>query len=163
MWGCRDRAAIAPIARAIIMSHYILVVDDEAPVRYSLRCQLEVLGYEVEEAESGPAALKAIARRKPDLMILDILMSPLSGWEVLELLRETPATRHIRVLLLTALANVRDEAQGWHRGCDWYQIKQKPLSFDDLPLIVERLLAIQPQDDESALPDSAPRRKGEGQ
>jgi CheY-like chemotaxis protein len=133
------------------MKGYILVVDDEPALRFAVRSYLESAGYEVEEATNGVEALRCIAHRKPDLVILDVLMSPMSGWEVLELLNSSPETRDIRVVILTAMALDRDEALGWHMGCDWYEIKRKPLQFDDLGLVVNRLLAIDPHEEEKAL------------
>jgi len=127
------------------MSGYILVVDDDDALRFALRNHLEDLGYEVDEAPDGAKALRMIAHKKPDLVMLDVLMSPVSGWDVLETLHSSPDTSDIRVLLLTALGRNRDEAYGWQLGCDWYQVKDKPLRFDDLGLIIERLLAIDPQ------------------
>ena len=133
------------------MSAYILVVDDESAMRLAVRRYLEDMGYEVDEASDGVEALRAISRRKPDLVILDVLMSPLSGWEVLKLLSENPQTHNIRVVVLTALGLDRDEALGWHLGCDWYEIKRKPLQFEDLGLVIERLMAIDPDEERRSL------------
>lgn len=130
----------------------ILVVDDEAAIRCALRSFLESQGYEVREAQNGVEALREIARKKPDLVILDVLMSPISGWEVLQLLHSNPETADIRVLVLTALGLERDEALGWHLGCDWYEVKKKPMEFEDLGLIVQRLLAIDPEQEKQTAP-----------
>ena len=126
------------------MSKRILVVDDEEGIRFALRSFLEGLGYEVAEAANGLEALRAIHLAPPDLVILDVVMSPLSGWEALELLHTDASTGTIPVVLLTALGEIQHEARGWHLGCDWYQVKEKPLNFDDLALVIERLLAIDP-------------------
>jgi two-component system, OmpR family, response regulator len=126
------------------MPPYILIVDDEQPVRLALGAFLTGLGYEVGEAANGVEALHSIAARRPDLMILDVMMAPLTGWEVLRLVAGNPQTQTIRVLLLTALNREAQEAYGWHLGCDWYQVKEKPLDYGGLALIIERLLAIDP-------------------
>lgn len=144
------------------MSHYILVVDDDEAMRYALRGFLEMLGYEVGEASNGVDALKAISRRTPDLMVLDVMMSPLTGWEVLQVMRDNDAMRGIRVVMLTALGHSHQEAYAWHLGCDWYEIKNKPVDFEDLALVIERLLAVEPGAAESALP-SAAMREGSSQ
>lgn len=133
------------------MSEYVLVVDDEEAMRYALRTHLEGLGYEVAEAVNGLEALKAVAARKPDLLVLDVMMTPVSGWDVLKALHDSPSTRNIRVLMLTALGDTSHEAYGWLLGCDWYEVKEKPLRFDDLSLIVERLLAVDPREEREAL------------
>jgi len=130
----------------------ILIVDDEPAIRCAVRTFLESQGHQVREAQDGVAALREIARHKPDLLILDVLMSPLSGWEVLQLLHTNPETSDIRVLVLTALGLDRDEALGWHLGCDWYEVKKKPMEFEDLGLIVQRLLAIDPEEERETAP-----------
>jgi len=130
----------------------ILVVDDEAGIRCAVSSFLASQGHEVRQAQNGVEALRQIAHKKPDLVILDVLMSPISGWEVLQLLHSNPETADIRVLVLTALGLDRDEALGWHLGCDWYEVKKKPLELDDLGLIVQRLVAIDPEQERQTAP-----------
>lgn len=126
------------------MPPYILVVDDDEGMRYALANHFEGLGYEVAHVPDGADALRSIAHRKPDLILLDVMMTTVSGWEVLEILQSSGKTSDIRVIVLTALGQDRDEAYGWILGCDWYEVKEKPLQFDDLALVVERMLAIDP-------------------
>jgi len=126
------------------MPPYILVVDDDDGMRYALFDHFRSLGYEVAQVPDGADALRSIAHRKPDLVLLDVMMDKVSGWEVLEILQSSEKTSDIRVIVLTALGQDRDEADGWILGCDWYEVKEKPLQFDDLSLVVERLLAIDP-------------------
>ena len=144
------------------MSHYILVVDDDKAMRYALRNHLEGLGYEVSEAVNGLEALKSIAARTPDLMVLDVMMTPVSGWDVLKALYDSPATRGLRVLMLTGLGDPRQEAYGWLLGCDWYQVKEKPLRFDDLGLVVKRLLAVDPDLERAAVQPASGSDEEEG-
>jgi len=134
------------------MSAYILVVDDDDGMRHALRTFLDSLGYEVRTAVNGAEALRMVARRKPDLMILDLLMEEMSGWEVLEVLRSSDSAWDVRVLVLSGMSADADEARGWFLGCDWYEIKEKPLQFDDIGLIVERLLAIDPREERRIMP-----------
>lgn len=134
-----------------IMGSFILVVDDEEAVRCAVRQCLEQRGHEVAEASDGLEALRLVSQRKPDLVVLDVVMSPISGWEVLQLLHDNPETRFVRILVLTALGQEQDEAYGWHLGCDWYQVKDKPLQLDDLGLVVDRLLAIDPHEEMASL------------
>jgi len=145
------------------MSKQILVVDDEEGVRFALRTFLEDRGYEVAEARNGLEAIKTIHRAPPDLVVLDVIMSPLSGWEVLDILHTEAATATLPVLLLTALGDVQDEARGWHLGCHWYQVKQKPLNFDDLGLVIERLLAIDPEESRRVWEASSAGEEGGGE
>jgi len=124
----------------------ILIVDDEDALRFGLRTFLEGLGYEVSEAANGLQALRAIHADPPDLLVLDVIMTPLTGWEVLYLLHSEERTATLPVVLLTALGEPSEEARGWFLGCDWYKVKDKPLNFDDLALVIERLLAVDQED-----------------
>ncbi len=151
---CFGRPATALSRCHHTMCQYILVVDDDEAMCYALSSHLEGLGYEVGQAYSGTQALKEVAQRLPDLILLDVVMHEMSGWEVLEILHNSERTHDIRVLILTALGDDREEAYGWYLGCDWYEVKQKPLQFDDLELIIERLLAIDPQDERRKLLDT---------
>lgn len=92
----------------------ILVVDDDPSVRELLRVQLEMEGEQVSTAVDGQAALDALAQDRPDVVVLDVMMPVLNGWEVLERLRADERFRRLPVLLLTA----RDLPQDRQRGRD---------------------------------------------
>lgn len=116
----------------------ILVVDDEEHITELLAMALGYQGFEVERAATGREALDAVVRRAPDLMILDVMMPELDGFEVARRLRmdEGAATR-IPIIFLTAKDATQDKVQGLRLGSDDYVTK--PFSIEEL---VERVKAV---------------------
>lgn len=78
-----------------------MVVDDDPDLRLVLRPSLEKEGYEVIEAENGEECLREAQKKKPDLILLDIMMPGLDGWDVCRMLKESPSTASIRVSMLS--------------------------------------------------------------
>ncbi len=115
----------------------VLVVDDDPLVTGLVKINLELEGFEVEEAWGGEEALQLIEERAPDLVLLDVMMPELDGWDVLGMLRSDPATRDLPVVLLTAKVQERDVAKGWQMGADGYITKP----FNPLEM-VDRLKAV---------------------
>jgi CheY-like chemotaxis protein len=101
----------------------ILVVDDNDDSLRILRTVLEGNGFTVRAAKSGAAALEEIHRELPDLVVLDVMMPEMSGFEVLERLRNSPRTARLPVILLTAKAQDEDVLGGYQRGADYYITK----------------------------------------
>src|ERR1700681_3482313 len=95
---------------------FVLVVDDEEQNRTLLRDPLEAHGYEVEEAENGMQALQKIAARPPDVILLDLMMPKMDGFEVCRHLRKYLKTAHIPILMITALSNRGDRLLGLQAG-----------------------------------------------
>ncbi|MEZ4425512.1 MAG: response regulator transcription factor [Gemmatimonadota bacterium] len=116
----------------------ILVVEDEADIAALVAYQLTRAGFQVQTVSSGSEALESIERQVPHLVVLDIMLSGLSGLEVLEKLRADPATREVPVLLLTALREASDRIRGLELGADDYLTK--PFSPKELVLRVEAVL-----------------------
>jgi len=114
----------------------ILVVDDDPGVRDSLRRSLAFNGYEVELAEDGQQALTAIALRRPEAVILDVMMPGLDGLETCRRLRA--AGEDIPVLMLTARESVADRVSGLDAGADDYLVK--PFALDELLARLRALL-----------------------
>ena len=116
----------------------ILVVDDEEHITELLAMALGYQGYEVERAATGREALDAVVRKAPDLMILDVMMPELDGFEVARRLRldEGAATR-VPIIFLTAKDATQDKVQGLRLGSDDYVTK--PFSIEEL---VERAKAV---------------------
>ena len=98
----------------------ILVVDDECTVRSLLHDVLEIEGYSVREAEDGPTALSDMHERRPDLVILDVMMPRMSGIEVLTEIRQDPELEHLPVLMLTAAGDDDTTWAGWQAGASTY-------------------------------------------
>jgi two-component system response regulator MprA len=115
---------------------HILVVDDDQAVRDSLRRSLAFNGYEVELASDGLAALEAIARRRPDAVVLDVMMPRLDGLEACRRLRS--AGEDLPVLLLTARDAVPDRVAGLDAGADDYL--PKPFALEELLARLRALL-----------------------
>lgn len=98
----------------------ILVVDDEASIRELLRQELESEGYRVREAPDGRAALAEVKREKPDLIVLDVMMPELSGFDVAAVLRNDPETFNIPIVILSI---IQDQQRGLRLGVDRYFTK----------------------------------------
>lgn len=120
------------------MAQRILFVDDEHDIVECARAYFEAAGYEFVGAFDGLQALQAVSEHKPDLVVLDINMPRLNGWDTLKILQEDDATVDLPVLLLTANTQDRDKAKGWELGCTWYHTK--PFDFDDLLMVISRIL-----------------------
>ncbi|MHB8763937.1 MAG: response regulator [Deferrisomatales bacterium] len=101
----------------------VLAVDDEEDLLDLVVYNLEVSGFEVERAASGRAALEKAARTKPDLVLLDVMLPDLQGFEVLRILRSREATRAVPVILLTARGEEPDVLVGFELGADDYVVK----------------------------------------
>ena len=117
----------------------VLVIDDEPPIRLLCRVNLEAEGLEVIEAADGPSGLEAAHERKPDVILLDVMMPGLDGWAVAERLLEDPETSDIPIVFLTARAEFRDRARGLDIGGIDYVTK--PFNPVDLAPLVRDLLA----------------------
>jgi len=116
----------------------VLVVDDEADIVALVAYHLAKSGYRVSTAASGPDALETARRERPALVVLDLMLPGLSGYEVLEQLRAGDATRHIAVLMLTARREEQDRIRGLSLGADDYLTK--PFSPQELVLRVAAIL-----------------------
>jgi DNA-binding response OmpR family regulator len=116
----------------------VLVIDDEAPIRLLCRVNLEAAGMEVREADDGPSGLAAALADPPDVILLDVMMPRMDGWQVMEKLLEDERTKNIPIIFLTARAELRDRARGLELGGIDYVTK--PFSPVDLAPLVEDLL-----------------------
>jgi two-component system phosphate regulon response regulator PhoB len=116
----------------------ILVVDDEADIVALVAYHLAKSGYRVTTAGSGPEALDAAHRERPALIVLDLMLPGMSGYEVLEQLRSSDSTADIAVLMLTARREEADRIQGLSLGADDYLTK--PFSPQELVLRVGAIL-----------------------
>ena len=116
----------------------ILVVDDEADIVALIAYHVAKAGYRVSTATTGTEALAAAERDRPALVILDLMLPGLSGYEVLEQLRATEATRSVGVLMLTARREEQDRIRGLSLGADDYLTK--PFSPQELVLRVGAIL-----------------------
>lgn len=120
------------------MSRRILIVDDEPNIVISLEYLMKREGYETAVAGDGEAALASLAERAPDLVILDVMLPKLNGFEVCRQIRADPRWRGVRVLMLTARGRDTEVAKGLGVGADAYVTK--PFSTKDLVALVKHLL-----------------------
>ncbi len=121
------------------MPHRVLLVDDDPVIVRLLEVNFRLEGFEVETAlHGGEALLKAQAQR-PDLIVLDVMMPGVDGWEVCERLRESPELSTVPIVLLSARAQEADVARGYALGVVEYVTK--PFDPQDLVETVRRHLA----------------------
>jgi two-component system, cell cycle response regulator DivK len=105
------------------MSKRILVVEDQPDNRQILRDLLENAGYEMIEAENGEEALTAAAAHKPDLILMDIQLPLLDGYEATRRIKADPALRATPIIVVTSYALSGDETKAREAGCDAYVTK----------------------------------------
>jgi DNA-binding response OmpR family regulator len=105
------------------MSKSILIADDEPNIIISLEFLLEQAGYRVRVVHDGQEALEAIEREVPDLVLLDVMMPRLSGFDVCQRIRENPAWQGVRVMMLTAKGREVEISKGLALGADAYVTK----------------------------------------
>ncbi|MDI6873123.1 response regulator transcription factor [Candidatus Solincola sp.] len=105
------------------MAYRVLVVDDDPMVTRLVRINLELENFEVEEAWDGKTAMRMMRENRPDLLVLDIMMPQMDGWEILKLVREDERLRDLPVVVLTAKVQEEDIARGWRMGADGYIVK----------------------------------------
>jgi two-component system, OmpR family, alkaline phosphatase synthesis response regulator PhoP len=120
------------------MPHTILVVDDEPPVARLVEVNLVRAGYRVRTAADGEEALACIAEERPDLVILDVMMPRMDGFEALKRIKADPATVDLRVVMLTARSQDDDVFEGYGRGAHWYL--PKPFEPEELLTVVRLAL-----------------------
>ena len=103
----------------------IMVVEDDASLReiYSIRITAE--GYDVISAGDGEEALAVAVREKPDLILSDVMMPKISGFDMLDILRSTPETSGIRIIMMTALSAEDQRQRGERLGADRYLVKSQ--------------------------------------
>jgi DNA-binding response OmpR family regulator len=116
----------------------VLVIDDEGPIRLLCRVNLEAAGMEVSEAEDGPSGVEAARVENPDVILLDVMMPGMDGWEVFGELLNDERTSRIPIVFLTARAELRDQARGLELGGVDYVTK--PFNPLDLAPLVDDLL-----------------------
>ena len=120
------------------MSKEILIVEDEPGVVVAIQFLMEQQGHNVLVAERGEDALDLIYKYKPDLVLLDIMLPGISGWEVCEIIRLNPDCRNIKIAFLTARGDESEIARGLALGADAYITK--PFSNDQLVAKVNAIL-----------------------
>jgi len=134
----QDLPSITRRNEIILMAEHILIADDDEHIGFFVRFKLEKLGYQVTWELNGATALEKIRETLPDLVILDLMMPGLGGYEVLEQLRGQEATRAIPVIMLSAMGQENDIVKAINSGADDYLVK--PFRPAELQARVQRLL-----------------------
>ena len=120
------------------MTKKILIVDDEPNIVTALEFLLQKSGYEVLVAQDGEAALKQVEQHLPDLVLLDVMMSVKSGYEVCQRMRERADWQHIKIIMLSAKGREAEVNKGLSLGADYYLTK--PFSNKELVAKIDELL-----------------------
>jgi DNA-binding response OmpR family regulator len=120
------------------MPSKILIVDDEPNIIVPLQFLMEKNGYQVMVAESGEEALESISKFRPDLILLDIMLPGVDGYEICQIIHENPQWQNTKIIFLTALGRDMDIAKGMALSADAYITK--PFSISDVVEKVKRLL-----------------------
>ena len=123
------------------MSKKILAVDDEKHILRLVQINLEKAGYEVITASNGAQAVEKVRSEKPALIVMDVMMPEMTGFEALQILKNDPETSAIPVVMLTAKAQDSDVFHGWQSGADLYLTK--PFNPMELLTFVKRILDAQ--------------------
>lgn len=133
----------------------IMVVEDDASLReiYSIRITAE--GYDVVSAGDGEEALAMAVREKPDLILSDVMMPKISGFDMLDILRSTPETSKIKVVMMTALSADDQRARGERLGADRYLVKSQ-VGIEDVVNTIHEVLGDKPTATPAGAPSSTP-------
>ena len=116
----------------------ILIVDDEPNILLVLDFLLSRLGYPIQKAENGLDALKITAEFRPTLIVLDVMMPGMDGFEVAQRIRQQPEMVDVRIVFLTAKGTILDKQTGYNSGADYYLTK--PFDVEQLLQAVTRAL-----------------------
>ena len=117
----------------------IMLVEDDAALReiYSIRIAAD--GYEVVSAGDGEEALAMAVRENPDLILSDVMMPKISGFDMLDILKNTPETAKIKVVMLTALSSDDQRERGERLGADRYLVKSQ-VGIEDVVNVIHEVL-----------------------
>ena len=134
----------------------IMVVEDDASLReiYSIRITAE--GYNVVTAGDGEEALAVAVRERPDLILADVMMPKISGFDMLDILRSTPETANIKVIMMTALSADDQRQRGERLGANRYLVKSQ-VGIEDVVNAIHEELGDKPVAAPAAAPAAAPQ------
>jgi len=128
-----------PVAASGIHQKRILFVEDDDALAAVYMTRLQAEGFDVERVANGEDALASATRFKPDLVLLDVMMPKISGFDVLDILRNTPETANLKVIMLTALSQESDKERARSLGVDDYLVKSQVVITDVIDRIKSHL------------------------
>lgn len=135
----------------------IMLVEDDNNLREIYGERLMAEGYEIVSAGDGEEALATAVKEKPDLIIADVMMPKISGFDMLDILRQAPETKNTKVIMMTALSQAEDKARADKLGADKYLVKSQ-VTLEDVARVVHDMLGdgeetAQPTDNQAASAD----------
>lgn len=119
-----------PVVASQELNKKILLVEDDEALASVYRSRFELEGFVIQHVNNGENALQAAIEFRPDLILLDAMMPKISGFDVLDILRHTPDTANIRVVMLTALSQPKDKDRAEALGVDDYLVKSQVVIGD---------------------------------
>lgn len=122
------------------MSDRILLVEDNEMLQEILSARLGLKGFDVTIASDGNEAVECATRLKPDIILMDMSLPFLNGWEATQIIRQNIETAHIPIIALTAHAMTTDKQRGLAAGCDDYMTK--PVDFEKLLIKIKTLAGV---------------------
>src|SRR3989344_8497593 len=129
----------------------VMLVEDDNNLREIYEARLQAEGYEIVSAKDGEEALALAVKEKPDLIITDIMMPKISGFDMLDILRSTPETKNTKVIMMTALGQVEDKTRADKLGADRYLVKSQ-VTLEDVAKVAREVL----EEDKGGSPAAAP-------
>lgn len=118
----------------------IMLVEDDNNLREIYEARLLAEGYEIVSAKDGEEALAMAVKEKPDLIISDVMMPKISGFDMLDILRSTPETKNTKVIMMTALSQVEDKTRADKLGADRYLVKSQ-VTLEDVAKVARDVLS----------------------
>ena len=134
-----DTEQTPPAANPAVQSKKILLVEDDDALASVYETRLQAEGFAIKRVPNGEDALASALSYRPDLILLDVMMPKVSGFDVLDILRNTPETTNIKVIMLTALSQDSDKQRAESLGVDDYLVKSQVVIADVVDRIKIRL------------------------
>jgi CheY-like chemotaxis protein len=134
----------------------ILLVEDDNNLREIYGERLMAEGYDILSASDGEEALQTAVNEKPDLIISDVMMPKISGFDMLDILRQTPETKDIKIIMMTALSQAEDKSRADRLGANKYLVKSQ-VTLEDVARVVHDILDDNPNPSDSTSPDTPPQ------
>src|SRR3990170_1939831 len=117
----------------------IMLVEDDKSLREIYGVRLLAEGYDIISAGDGEAALAMAIKERPSLIVSDVMMPKISGFDMLDILRQTPETKDVKVIVMTALSQAEDKARAEKSGADRYLVKSQ-VTLEDVAKVARDVL-----------------------
>lgn len=127
----------------------VMLVEDDNNLREIYEARLQAEGYEIVSAKDGEEALALSVKERPDLIIADVMMPKISGFDMLDILRSTPETKETKVIMMTALSQAEDKDRAKKLGADRYLVKSQ-VTLEDVAKVAREVLDGKPAGDTNA-------------